>query len=101
VTAVPAHDVQEDVAGFEISVDHVARVNVLDSFEELVHDVLLMDVLQDALFDDVVQVGLHVLEAEVDVAVVGGSTTIHKNKFLRRGWAEPGFVRRVHALAIT
>lgn len=51
--------------------EDVAGVKVAEGAEELVDDVLLVDVLEDAaLLDDVVQVGVHVLEDEVDVPVI-------------------------------
>ena len=65
--------VEQDVGGLLISVDDVGRVEVLGCLEQLVHDVLLVYVLEDGLaFDHVVQVGFHVLEDEVDVTVVVG-----------------------------
>ena len=50
----------------------LARVHVLERPEELVHDVLLVHVLQDVGTDHGVQVGLHVLKDQVQVAVVLG-----------------------------
>lgn len=50
---------------------HIARVYVLGGFEHLVHNVTLMYILEYvAPLYHVVQVSLHVFEAEVDVAVV-------------------------------
>jgi hypothetical protein len=45
-------------------------VHVLERLEELVHDVLLVHLLQDVGADHGVQVGLHVLEHQVYVLVV-------------------------------
>jgi hypothetical protein len=53
-------------------VEELRRVHVLEGAEDLVHDVLLVDLLQNVGADDGVQVGLHVLEHQVDVAVVLG-----------------------------
>ena len=40
--------------------DHIARVEELRGFEQLIHDVLLVDPLQDVAFlDHMVEVGLH------------------------------------------
>lgn len=48
-------------------------MDVLGRLQQLVHDVPLVDVLQDvAPLDHVVQIGLHVLETQVNVSVVGG-----------------------------
>ena len=48
----------------------VGTVHVLEGLEELVHGVLLVDVLEDAGPDDGVEVSLHVLEDQVDVPVI-------------------------------
>ena len=49
--------------GLLVSVYHVTRVEELGGFEQLVHNVLLVDSLQDvALLYHVVEVGLHELK---------------------------------------
>lgn len=50
--------------------EDVGAVHVLECFEQLIHGVLLVNVLQDASTDDSVQVGLHVLKDEVDVPII-------------------------------
>jgi hypothetical protein len=45
-------------------------VQVLQRAEQLVHDVALVDVLEDVGAQHRVQVGLHVLEHEVDVTLI-------------------------------
>ena len=65
-TELPGHDEIEEQVELE---DKYMRRNHL---EQLVHDVLSVDALEDvALLDHVVEVGLHELEDEVEVLVVG------------------------------
>ena len=66
-----AFAVQQDVGGFLVPVDDVARVQVLRGAEQLVHDVALVNILQDvALPNHVVEVRVHELEDQVEVAVI-------------------------------
>lgn len=46
-------------------------MHVLEGAEDLVHDVLLVHLLQDVGTDDGMQVRLHVLKHQVDVAAAG------------------------------
>ena len=64
-TELPGHDEIEEQVELE---DKYMRRNHL---EQLVHDVLSVDALEDvSLLDHVVEVGLHELEDEVEVLVV-------------------------------
>ena len=54
----------------DVTVQELSRVHVLQGFEQLVHDVLFVHVLQDVCADDGVEVRLHVLEHQVQVPVV-------------------------------
>lgn len=47
-------------------------MDVLEAFSQLVDDVLLMEFVEEVLFDGVEEVALHVLEEQVEVHVVGG-----------------------------
>eukprot|EP00964_Phaeocystis_antarctica_P095252 scaffold61765_cov60-Phaeocystis_antarctica.AAC.2 len=62
--------VEQQVARLHVAVEQLRAVHVLERLERLPRDVLLVDVLQDRGADGGVQVGLHDLEDEVDVAVV-------------------------------
>ena len=53
-------------------VQHPSAMHVLESLEELVHDILLVDLFQNVGTDNSVEVGIHELEHKVDVAVVVG-----------------------------
>jgi hypothetical protein len=53
-------------------VDELGRVQVFQSFGQLIDDVAGVDVLQDPLPDHIVQIGLHKLENQIDVFVVLG-----------------------------
>jgi hypothetical protein len=64
--------VEENVGGFQVAVDQVGAVQVFQGFGDLVHDVFVMHLFQDALRNYVVQVGLHVLEHQVDILPVLG-----------------------------
>lgn len=50
--------VEEEVRRLDIPVDELGRVHVIERLEELVDDVLLVDLLEDARADDGVQVRL-------------------------------------------
>ena len=54
----------------DVAVEQLSAVHVLERPEQLVHDELLVDVLQDVGPDDRMQVRLHVLEHQVDVPVI-------------------------------
>ena len=54
------------------------RVHELECTQNLVNDVLLVDILQDVSLDHVVQVRIHVLEHEVDIAVILSTNDIQK-----------------------
>ena len=56
--------------GFTSRCSSSAGVHELERLEQLVHDVLLVDLLQDVGANHRVQVRLHVLEDEIDVPVV-------------------------------
>ena len=51
-------------------------MHVLQALEYLVHNVLLMDVLEDVGTDDRVQIGVHEVEHEVDIAIIFSSDHI-------------------------
>lgn len=53
--------------------DELSAVEVFQGFDQLVDHVPDVDVLEDALADHIVQVGLHVLKHQIDVFVVLGS----------------------------
>ena len=48
----------------------VSRVHVLQAFQVLVDDVLLVDVFEDVGSDNSMQVSIHEIEDEVDIAIV-------------------------------
>jgi len=49
---------------------NVSRVHVLETFQSLIDDVLLVNVLKNVCSDNCVQVSLHVVEYKVDVSIV-------------------------------
>ena len=51
-------------------------MHVLKALEYLVNDVLLMDILKDIGADDRMQVSVHEVEHEVDVAIIFSSDHI-------------------------
>ena len=53
--------------------EQVSRVHVLQALEHLVDDVLLVDVLKDIGADHRMQVSVHEVKHQVDVAVVFGT----------------------------
>ena len=57
-------------ADLYVAVQELSRVHILQCFKELVHNVLLVDFLQDVGSDDRVQVCLHKVENQVDVPVI-------------------------------
>jgi len=70
--------VKEEVGGLQITVDDASAVEVLEGLEELVDDELLVHLFEDVCADDGVKIGLHVLEHEVDIAVVLGLHNIQQ-----------------------
>lgn len=50
--------------------DDVCGVEVLDAFEDLIHDEFVVYVLEDLLSNGVVEVCFHVLKNEIKVLVV-------------------------------
>lgn len=63
--------------------DYAPRVEILQRLSQLVDYESDMDVFQDAFGDDVVEVGLHVLEEQVDVLVVVGSDCLMQANDIR------------------
>ena len=57
----------------------VGRVHVFKALEDLVHDVLLVNVFKDIGSNDGVQVGVHEVKYQVNVAVVFGTDHILQN----------------------
>lgn len=53
-----------------IPVQELSRMHVFKRLEQLVHDILLVDLLQNIRADHCMQVCLHVLKHQVDVPVV-------------------------------
>jgi hypothetical protein len=64
--------IQEDVGWFDVSVQEVCRVQVLECLQQLPNDVFLVDICEDACSNDSVQVSLHVVKCKVNVSVVFG-----------------------------
>lgn len=64
--------IQEQVGGLQVSVDQVPAVQLLQGFEQLLEDLLLVHVLQDVGPDHRVQVSLHIVEHTLDVLVILG-----------------------------
>ena len=59
--------VDQHVAGLQIAVDEAGGVHVSDALGDLVHDELLLQLVEVDLVDDVVQVGLHQIENQVEI----------------------------------
>jgi hypothetical protein len=68
--------VQQQVGGLQVTVKQVGRVHVLEALEDLVHDVLLVNVFEDIGSNDGVQVGVHEVKYQVNIAVVFGTDHI-------------------------
>ena len=62
--------IEQQIARLKISVQEVSRVHVLQAFQVLVDDVLLVDVFEDIGSDNSMQVSIHEVEDEVDIAIV-------------------------------
>ena len=62
--------IEEQVAGLHISVEQVGRVHVLQAFEHLVDDILLVDLFQDVSPDDRVQVSIHEIKDKVNIPII-------------------------------
>ena len=62
--------VDKNVGGFEVPMNDVCRVKILDALENLIHDELVVNVFEDLLSDGVVQVCLHILKDQIEVLVI-------------------------------
>lgn len=72
---LPAFAVDENVARLHVAVNHIPRVNEFRCVEELIHNVPLVNILQNgAALNDVVQIALHELERQINVHVIGRPT---------------------------
>jgi hypothetical protein len=56
--------------------EQVSGVHVLQTLEDLIHDVLLMNVFEDVGSDDGVEICVHEIEHQVDVAVIFGADDV-------------------------
>ena len=56
--------------------EKVGRVHVLQALEALIHDVLLVDVLEDVSSDNSMEIGIHEIEHQIDVAIVFSTDNI-------------------------
>jgi len=68
--------VEQQVGGLDVAVEQAGGVHEEEGAQELVDDVLLVDLLEDVRPDHGVQVRLHKLENQVQVAVVLGPDNI-------------------------
>lgn len=91
----PTSAVDEYVTGLEIPMNDVARVHVENCVQQLIHDVTLVQVLQDvSAFDCIVQITLHVLKGQVDVHVIRCSVhtvELHDVRMAAKGAQEHDF----------
>lgn len=61
----------EGVQGYlDIAMQQLSRVHIFEGPEDLIHDILLVNFLQNVGPDHGVQVGLHILKYQIDVTVV-------------------------------
>lgn len=64
--------VNENIRGFQISVNKGRRMKIMKSFDDLVQNIFYMNFLQFPLIDQMIEIWLHVLEYQVDVTIVWG-----------------------------
>ncbi len=65
-----AFRVEQNIGWLQIAVQNIGRVQVLQTFHDLVDYVLLMNFLQDVRSDHSMQVDLHRIEHQIDISVV-------------------------------
>ena len=65
-----AFRVQQKVTWLKVAMQQVCRVHVLKAFKHLIDYVLLVDILKDVGADNCMEISVHKIEHEVDVAVV-------------------------------
>lgn len=64
--------VEQNIAGLEVSVDHISAMHVQHSSQELVHKILNMFLSEWLLgIDHSMKVGLHEIGNDVDIVVAG------------------------------
>jgi hypothetical protein len=65
--------IDEDVGWLDVAVNESGRVEVVERFGHLVENVLAMSLCQNILANESVQINVHVLEYQVNIAVVLGA----------------------------
>lgn len=65
-----ALSIEQQVTGLQVAVEKIRRVHVLEALKYLIDDVLLVDILQNVGADHSMQVRVHEVEDQVDVAIV-------------------------------
>lgn len=71
-----AFRVQKQVTWLQITMQKVGRMHVLQTFQALVHDVLLVDILKDVSSDNCMQVSIHEIKDQIDVSIILSSDNI-------------------------
>jgi hypothetical protein len=62
--------VEEQVGWLQVSVEQVSGVHILEAFQALVNNVLLVDILKDICSDNGMEICVHKVEDQVDIAVI-------------------------------
>jgi len=68
--------IDENIAGFKISMDDLSRMEILHSLENLIHYVPIMQILQNFLTNSVVEISLHKFEYQIEIFVILGTDDI-------------------------
>lgn len=75
--------IEEDVGGFEVSMDDFCAMKEFYSFDDLVDDEPVMDVFEDFLTYGIMQISLHKLKNKIKILIIFSLDNIMKLNYIR------------------
>ena len=74
--------IEQNIRRFEVTMKNISRVEILETFQYLVDDVLFVDVFENVSSDDSVHVDFHGIEYQVNIFIVLGSDYIEQSDYV-------------------
>jgi hypothetical protein len=62
--------IEQQVTRLQISVEQIGRVHIFQTFEALINDVLLVDILENICSDNGVQICIHEIKNKVNISII-------------------------------
>lgn len=75
--------IEEDVGGFEVSMDDFCAMKEFYSFDDLVDDEPVMDVFEDFLTYGIMKISLHKLKNKIKILIILSLDNIMKLNYIR------------------